>query len=384
MPPSAGPMPMASEQEIPHEGPEPRRPGPLPPSKQQQYWQRFIDSPNASPELQAHAQRMYNAEEVYRREISAGQQNEYIDKREAWQAARLARQKHEREANDRRIDQSIKLHGLEKTRQEIAKGYFDAGRPRQQALDKADLDISEATGRIEKQEYERTQRPLEERGKLATVQKAERELATPETKEIGGVIYQRTPATPGAPPGEWKVAPGSPKKETKITETDSKSLLGFRRSMIAASQIPGDAGILAGLKDSATGKIPVAGNYWVSPEYQRAASAAGAWIRHTIRHESGAAINAAEVPEFMPVYFPVPGDSPDVIAAKAVRRREATKSMMEGLSGDARDVAIKFLEERKTRKAPPELAEGTLRVSNKTGAIQRVIGGHWENEDDLD
>ena len=72
-----------------------------------------------------------------------------------------------------------------------------------------------------------------------------------------------------------------------------------------------------------------------------------------------------ELPQFYPIYFPEPGDSEQQIAIKNVRRRNATRALYDSLGGDAKDIADKFFEERKGRRATQ--SEGTVQVNPKTG-----------------
>ena len=141
-----------------------------------------------------------------------------------------------------------------------------------------------------------------------------------------------------------------------------------------------NTGALAKLDDVARGKVPFgAGNYLVSPEYQKTRNAADAWILHTVRHESGAAIKDDELPQMFKIYFAQPGDDEQQIAIKDVRRRNATRALYDSLGGDAKETADKFFEERKARRTKEP--EGTLQVNPKTGRTRRVIGGHWEYTD---
>lgn len=60
-----------------------------------------------------------------------------------------------------------------------------------------------------------------------------------------------------------------------------------------------------------------------SPERQISDSAQDAFIAASLRQDSGAAIPPEELERQRRIYFPMPGDTPDVIAAKAERRKEA-------------------------------------------------------------
>ena len=60
-----------------------------------------------------------------------------------------------------------------------------------------------------------------------------------------------------------------------------------------------------------------------SPERQISDSAQDAFIAASLRQDSGAAIPPEELERQRRIYFPMPGDGPEVIAAKRVRRQEA-------------------------------------------------------------
>jgi hypothetical protein len=106
-----------------------------------------------------------------------------------------------------------------------------------------------------------------------------------------------------------------------------------------------------------------------------------------LRDESGAVLGAGEIANKLSTYFPVPGDSEQVIRDKAFRRKAEEDSLYHAL-GEAKPQLDRWREERKSRKAidpatNTPLPEGTMRINNRTGAKQRVMGGHWESEEDL-
>lgn len=66
-----------------------------------------------------------------------------------------------------------------------------------------------------------------------------------------------------------------------------------------------------------------AGNYAVSPNFQRAEQAQDNYLNAVLRKESGASISPEERAVGKKQYFPQPGDSPEVIAQKAQNRKTA-------------------------------------------------------------
>jgi hypothetical protein len=248
-------------------------------------------------------------------------------------------------------------------------------------------DIKNAQADHEKKLYEITQRSLEERQKGANVLKTEREVAKMDEHVIDGQVYQRTPATATTPAGPWHIAAGSPTAD-KLTETQAKTVKFLQRAAVASSQLGGNGSVLAGFIDTAKGKIPIGGNYAVSPEYQRAHSAASTWVYSVLRDESGALLGEGEIANKVKEYFPRPGDSDQVIRDKAFRRRSEEESLYHSL-GDRKKVIDDWRAARVARRVPvddsgkPVYPEGTTRTNNRTGKVQRIMGGHWENEEDL-
>ncbi len=68
-------------------------------------------------------------------------------------------------------------------------------------------------------------------------------------------------------------------------------------------------------------------SYFRSPEGQMAKQAADDWIRSKLRKESGAVIGEEEMEAEYKTYFPMPGDSDQVVAQKAQARQRATDAM---------------------------------------------------------
>jgi hypothetical protein len=84
--------------------------------------------------------------------------------------------------------------------------------------------------------------------------------------------------------------------------------------------------------------IPGAGNYLVSPEYQRGEQAQRDFVNALLRRESGAAISQAEFDNARKQYFPQPGDKPETLRQKAENRATAIAGLRRA-SGPAATVA---------------------------------------------
>ena len=116
---------------------------------------------------------------------------------------------------------------------------------------------------------------------------------------------------------------------------------------------------------SVSSSIPLVGGYLErsaqTKEQQQYKNAALAWIRAKLRKESGAAIGKAEAEQEYQNYFPVVGDTKEVIAQKRSLRQSAMDEMRIS-SGKA---AVKVDEARP--KIPPKNAQGWLLYTDKYG-----------------
>lgn len=153
--------------------------------------------------------------------------------------------------------------------------------------------------------------------------------------ETEGGMMRFNPRTGQAEPiltAEGKPVAG---KGAKPTEGE-RNAAGFAGRMVAANEIisqPAIAAAAPGLGSGLTGAVPFVGeslkNLSQSPETQQYAQAARDWIRAKLRKESGAAIGVAEEENEFRTYFPVTGDSPQVIQQKAKARLLANQGMIQ-------------------------------------------------------
>lgn len=136
---------------------------------------------------------------------------------------------------------------------------------------------------------------------------------------------------------------GNPFGSVPFKNNDQSNAAGFTDRMLQSE------GVLTGI-DSGKG-VQGAGTSWVqaalegartpyvniipdavknklhSTEYQQYEQARRNFINAQLRRESGAAISASEFDSANKQYFPMPGDSAEVIAQKAANRREAIAAM---------------------------------------------------------
>ena len=82
----------------------------------------------------------------------------------------------------------------------------------------------------------------------------------------------------------------------------------------------------ANRKDNYASALPF-GNEMTSEDFKLYKQASDDWIRAKLRKESGAVIGEDEMQAEYESYFPVPGDTPDVIAQKREARQTAMNSM---------------------------------------------------------
>jgi len=180
--------------------------------------------------------------------------------------------------------------------------------------------------------------------------------------ETEGGMMRFNPRTGQAEPiltAEGKPVAG---KGAKPTEGE-RNAAGFAARMVAANQIigqPAISGAAPGIGSGLAGAVPFVGeslkNLAQSPETQQYAQAARDWIRAKLRKESGAAIGVAEEENEFRTYFPVTGDSPQVIRQKAQARALANQGMIQSAGSakipepvqpvDLRSEALRELERR--------------------------------------
>lgn len=124
----------------------------------------------------------------------------------------------------------------------------------------------------------------------------------------------------------------------KITDEQAKAA-GYYQRMREADSILGGAGpekASMDLMQQATANIPVVGNNYVSPDYQKAQQAQRNFINSILRRESGAVISPSEFDNARLQYFPQYGDSQEVLLQKARNRQNSMQGVL-GAAGPARN-----------------------------------------------
>lgn len=156
--------------------------------------------------------------------------------------------------------------------------------------------------------------------------------AAPQPPMPAQAAPQQPPASPSPAP-KVEAVPGT--ESLKSTE-QMRTAAGFLDRMNAAeSTITSLAGKVDPTDPAqvASKSVPLVGNYFQSPEFQQYTQAADDWIRAKLRKESGAVIGDDEMAREYKTYFPMPGDSPQVLEQKAAARATAIEAMR-GMAGD--------------------------------------------------
>lgn len=148
-----------------------------------------------------------------------------------------------------------------------------------------------------------------------------------------------SPPTPPVPPQAPQQPPATPAQrqgmiqltEPKVTVDESKAG-GFAQRMVDANDLLdtyGNAGLSPwsqAVTDNAY--IPdVMENYLVNENFQKYSQARRNFINAQLRRESGAVISPEEFENANKQYFPMPGDTPEVVKQKAQGRKTAVEAM---------------------------------------------------------
>ncbi len=185
--------------------------------------------------------------------------------------------------------------------------------------------------------------------------------------------YQQQMRRAGATSIDMRSPPQAPQGQVYVKDDDPNNPLGYRLQNIPGAKDPRTeaqqkAGLLsermkalsADVKDEAptiptqllaslaqgggiTGGMANAG---LSAEQQKHFNAARGWLAGVLRQDTGATIQPFEIAEYYPTFFPVPGDSKEVIAQKK-KLREVTENAISANSG-------------RSSAAPQQQQQGTI------------------------
>ena len=182
------------------------------------------------------------------------------------------------------------------------------------------------------------------------------------------------PWQPSQIPAGGTTGSGAPVKE--LTEGQSKltlfqTLQTETQPVLLALENQFDP---ANLKDPTMSRLPIAGNYFKSPEYQMYETAAAAWAEGALRIATGAAAQQSEIERNIKTYFAQPGDTPQTVAFKARMRdmysRAVNNSLGQAPTGESLPIPT-----------PADFAEqlevGSLtQGSTAVGEINSILGAN--------
>lgn len=210
------------------------------------------------------------------------------------------------------------------------------------------------------------------------------------TTNEGQTIHQRTRNTDGTvsydpilkgvekPPPEHTAKAASFSARMVEAERNIRGLLSGK-DPISGAEVPkfgaSDASV------AITNPLPeVARNMVISSEHQRYRQAAEQWIRAFLRKESGAAIGKDEFARDFVVYFPQPGDGPEVQKQK----EEARAAVMHGMAAESGSYMSKIAPEAAKHLQiyrPSAPASGPVRVNSVQEAMRLPPGTQFITPD---
>ena len=218
--------------------------------------------------------------------------------------------------------------------------------------------------------------PRDSRAKDLELQKTEAEIGKLNAQAAnGGSEYGKPPmGYVFGPTGNLTPIPGGP--GDKLTETESKDALFAERMLRSERDL--DAVVPIDEAGKFTGYDPttwrqamfpdkgVAANLVNSKEWQQYQRAARESLSAVLRKDTGAAVTDEEFNTYFPTYFPIPGDSPEVVKQKKAAR-QAAASGLRGASSrafdrmfpdyDNKNPTKKFTDRLSDQAAPKDEAE---------------------------
>jgi hypothetical protein len=123
--------------------------------------------------------------------------------------------------------------------------------------------------------------------------------------------------------------------DQKLTEGQSKDIGYYARGSMANKALNTMENSMLSLGSQMGGGVPVIGNYLKDPKYQEAERAGREVLAVILRKDTGAAVTPSEFQVYGGMYLPMPGDSPETVAAKRQARENALRAIRMG-AGTAR------------------------------------------------
>lgn len=178
--------------------------------------------------------------------------------------------------------------------------------------------------------------------------------------------------------------PGGPAAGSKLTESEGKSTLYLSQMRDATKAINTLGDNVSPMMVAATGSPYT--NWLAGENSQKAGQAQRQWAEAFLREKTGAAATAGEVENNIRTFFPVVGDSPEVVAQKKSARENAEKTMEipagRGASripaGEQPAPAAK--NPNLVNDLPKNAKVGARARDTTTGQIMRFDGMKWKPE----
>lgn len=318
--PSQTAVPPQTEQTMDPPGAEPTPPPRVDFSPRQMKALEVMNNRAVSPQLKEFAKQQFEIEEKIRSELTARREADYTHQRQRWEKHDDEYKKFVLEAPKRNIEMLIQRGQFEKAQADLEEMYYKRGLPREQAEQKAALDI----------------------------QQLRRTVSKPEHLDVAGTRYQSDYDPAKGTYSPYSVAPGAPAPEEKsMTETEAKAVTFVLRSHkdLAALEGPSMNGkALTNATEHAIQHAPMVPgaitNRLLSDDYRRQRDAFGNWGAGFLNYVSGATVTPSEALIQLPAFMPRPGDSDKDLADKAQRRLDYTNAVQRA-SGARGKAAIK-------------------------------------------
>ena len=126
---------------------------------------------------------------------------------------------------------------------------------------------------------------------------------------------------------QWMKEQATLKGGNKLTEGESNKTGYYSRAREANSILNRLDSLGTDQAQNIAKSVPFIGNYFLDPDFQKMSQAQENFLYAILRPESGAVIGPDEISTYGKVYFPLPGDSAQVIEQK----RQARELAVEGL-----------------------------------------------------
>lgn len=152
-----------------------------------------------------------------------------------------------------------------------------------------------------------------------------------------GMAYQPDPNSPFG----YKLVPIPGARDTRTEAQQKAELLGTRMQALDSdirNEAPSVGSQMAFQFAQGGGIVGAVANRALGADEQKHFNAARGWLAGVLRGDTGATIQPFEIQEYYPTFFPVPGDTKEVVDQKK-RLREVTLQAIKGNSGRPQEAA---------------------------------------------